>query len=252
MTPTHADLEALLGAYALDAVEPDEREAIDHHLPTCAKCRSEVQRHREVAALLAHTGASAPDGLWQRIAASLDAAPPDLELSNVKVLRREPEPVAPQKTQRSWAMRLSATVLAAAATVIVVLGVEVRDLNRRTDEMERIGALERGFQQALGDPGSELVELTSADGRVSAHAVLAEDGGAYLQAEALPPAAQGRVYQLWGDTGSGAVSLGLLGADPGVVPFQGSERYVGFGITEEQEGGAPAPTQEPVVEGTIT
>ena len=118
--------------------------------------------------------------------------------------------------------------------------------------MERIGALERGFQQALGDPGSELVELTSADDRLAAHAVITADGVAYLQAEALPPAEAGRVYQLWGNTGDGFVSLGLLGADPTVVPFQASERYVGLGITQEQEGGAPAPTQDPLVEGTIT
>src|SRR5690606_35755181 len=51
----------LLGAYALDAVEPDEREAVERHLADCPRCRSEVAEHREVAAYLAHAGTDAPE-----------------------------------------------------------------------------------------------------------------------------------------------------------------------------------------------
>jgi len=75
---SHEELQELLGAYALDAVDADERGRVEDHLRGCARCRAEVEQHREVAAQLAYTGADAPDGLWRRIAAQLDAAPADV------------------------------------------------------------------------------------------------------------------------------------------------------------------------------
>ena len=75
---THDEISGLLGAYALDAVEGDERAAVEEHLLSCARCRAEVAEHREVAALLAHGGADAPDGLWDRIAGNLDDPRADL------------------------------------------------------------------------------------------------------------------------------------------------------------------------------
>jgi anti-sigma factor RsiW len=77
----HAELQELLGAYALDAVEADEAAAIERHLPTCPRCRTELADHREVAALLGYAGGSAPSGLWDRIVASLEEPPPALRLT---------------------------------------------------------------------------------------------------------------------------------------------------------------------------
>ena len=62
----HDELISLLGAYALDAVDDDERRAIDEHLEICAACRAEVAQHLEVAAALGTTAVSAaPDDLWR-------------------------------------------------------------------------------------------------------------------------------------------------------------------------------------------
>ena len=98
MSPTprsHVEIEELLGAYALDAVEADEREAIEEHLRSCPRCRAEVDAGREVAAGLAQTGAPAPPELWERIAATLEGdAPPPLravpDASPSPTPRREP------------------------------------------------------------------------------------------------------------------------------------------------------------------
>src|SRR3954468_13451869 len=70
----------LLGAYALDAIDDDEREAIEAHLLTCPRCRAEVAEHREVAAFLSK-GAPAPDGVWDRIAAELSPPAPPLRMT---------------------------------------------------------------------------------------------------------------------------------------------------------------------------
>ncbi|MER3453386.1 MAG: anti-sigma factor, partial [Acidimicrobiia bacterium] len=61
---SHREIDELLGAYALDAVEPDERAAVEAHLRTCSRCWAEVADHREVAAYLAHSGGPAPEGVW--------------------------------------------------------------------------------------------------------------------------------------------------------------------------------------------
>src|SRR5690606_4393398 len=76
----HDEIAELLGAYALDAVEPEEAAAVEAHLAVCPRCAAEVADHREVAAMLAHSGAPAPEGLWSRISASLEEAPPEMEL----------------------------------------------------------------------------------------------------------------------------------------------------------------------------
>jgi len=70
---THRELQELLGAYALDAVDPDEAAAVEEHVASCPRCRAELAEHRETAAMLASVGAPAPEGVWDRIAAELDA-----------------------------------------------------------------------------------------------------------------------------------------------------------------------------------
>jgi anti-sigma factor RsiW len=88
----HTELQELLGAYALDAVDPDEAAAIERHLPTCPRCRNELAEHREVAALLGYAGGSAPSGVWDRIVASLEEPPPALLLTR---MIGPPDPGAP-------------------------------------------------------------------------------------------------------------------------------------------------------------
>lgn len=81
----HEQLQELLGAYALDAVEPYEAEVLERHLPTCPRCRNELADHREVAALLSYAGGTAPGGVWDRIIASLEEPPPALTLTRAPV-----------------------------------------------------------------------------------------------------------------------------------------------------------------------
>ena len=40
---THMNVEELLGVYALDAVDQDERLIVDEHIAVCPRCRNEVQ-----------------------------------------------------------------------------------------------------------------------------------------------------------------------------------------------------------------
>ena len=55
-----SDIHALSGAYAVDALDDDERTEFEQHLAVCAECRAEVASFRETAALIAETQAETP------------------------------------------------------------------------------------------------------------------------------------------------------------------------------------------------
>jgi len=74
--PSHAEIQSLLGAYALDATDPQESAMVERHLQTCVRCATEVAQHHEVAGLLANSGGEAPDHLWDEIASHLEGSRP--------------------------------------------------------------------------------------------------------------------------------------------------------------------------------
>lgn len=254
----HADVQSLLGAYALDAVDPDERELVEHHLATCPRCRAEVADHREVAAQLAGGGAPAPDGLWDRIAASLEEPPPPSRLTLVPPTEAPPRPatVAPAPGRDRW--RTARRSLAAvAAAVILVLGVVVvRQEQRLNDAEEQLagGTLETAANRALADPEALQVTLAPTDDAPATSpvvAVLRPDGRGYLVANNLPALRDDRTYQLWGVGPNGVVSLAVLGADPTVVPFLAEGEIEALVVTDERRGGVPTAEGPAVVTGEV-
>lgn len=243
---THDDIIDLLGAYALDAVDPDERELVERHLVECARCRAEVHDHRETAALLAHTGGDAPEGVWERIAGALEEPPPGLQLV--------PASDVATPSRRGRFSRVAVGAVAAAAVVIaVVLGLEVRNQDARIDELQTAlqDPLAPAFETALDAPDSEGFELASADGQIALRGVVTERGDGYLRASALPRLDDDRTYQLWGVTETELISLGVLGARPDTVAFR-SGPYLALAVTEEDAPGVVAPQNDPVVSGSMT
>ncbi|CAN5408019.1 anti-sigma factor [soil metagenome] len=242
MTPrTHAELAELLGAYALDALGDidDEHSDVERHLTGCARCRAEVEEHREVAALLAHEGAAAPDGLWDRISGSLESAPPDLDRRLYPVGGRRP---ATSRRRRVFEV----TAAAAAIVAIAVLGFTLRDLDQRLNDTEDEVAAERQ------SPDAVVVELTPTQGSgPSVQAVIAPGGQGSLVADELPRLRPGRTYRLWGMGAEPPVSLGVLGRDPGSVDFTAGAGVQTLAISAEPEPGRPSPTGRPVVLGAL-
>jgi uncharacterized protein (TIGR03083 family) len=76
----HRDIEDLLGAYVLDACEPDEAAAIDVHLLECDSCAAEVAAFRGVVELLGTVEAEPP--------------PAHVETALLAAATRPPEPAA--------------------------------------------------------------------------------------------------------------------------------------------------------------
>ena len=261
ITPmTIPEIEELLGAYALDALETDERAIVDQHLTSCPRCRAELADHLEVAALLGNTGAPAPAGLWSRISASLEEPPPALRLSLAPVVLAASEPVAAgvdadeavppatvvhlaSRTRRRTRILFGA--VAAAVLIIVGLGAEIVHQERRMDDMAAAISTE-GLQgdmvRAMADPSSHKMTLASPSGEsMSAAAVMTDSGTGYFMATSMPALADDQTYQLWGVMGDGqVVSLGVLGHDPQMAAFQASGGLTGLAVTEEVKGGVPA------------
>ncbi|CAN5489822.1 hypothetical protein BH20ACT2_BH20ACT2_07370 [soil metagenome] len=250
---SHDEIRELLGAYALDAIEADEAEVVELHLRDCPKCRAEVTEHREVAALLAHTGAPAPDGVWDRIVEALEVAPPPLRMP------LPPTPVAPvvsiESARRSVALRVAAAAASVAAVIAAVLGVVVVRQGDRLDDVQAAMqdiSLDGVAAAAMADPEAIRTELRSADGAVRAPAVLGDDGTGYMLAHGLPDLPADRTYQLWGTVGEQTVSLGIFGGDATTVPFRVDPTVSALAVTQEVAGGVAASANEAVLTGTTS
>jgi anti-sigma factor RsiW len=240
--PTNpADMNELLGAYALDAVDEDERRAVEEYLAANPRARAEVQEHREVATMLAWSGMDAPDGLWDRISASLDErdAP---ELGQTLPMRR--------RSRRAW-MRSAGAWVAATAAAALIAFVAVR-LADRDNSASTAQGMEAAVAAALSNPDSVQAQLTSADDpNVKVRAVVDPSGHGYLLADSLPDLDPSRTYQLWGQI-EGApdlVSLGLLGADPHTTAFTVDGELTMLAITNEVAGGVVSSSNPVVVAG---
>jgi len=259
MMPAEA-IEELLGAYALDAVDANEKRAVEEYLANNPRARAEVEQHREVATMLAYSGTTAPDGLWDRIASALDEPAP---MPGPELARILPPPdrvdVAMRSSRRRW-LRPAAGVLAAAAVItIAVLSATLVERARELDRFRQSVAaptLSQLYGSALRLNTTKLVALRSGDGAMVATAAFEPDGTGYLSANRLPQLDEAKTYQLWGavDAGEGAkvISLGVLGRHPDIVPFVvGQGKLVALVITEERNGGVPVSTQPAALKGDV-
>ena len=250
-----AEIEALIGAYALDAVEPDERAAVEAHLVDCPRCRAELAEHLEAASFLSYGGAPAPEALWGRIVSALEEPPPAMRLEVVGGPTRPPaSPASPvqEGARGGWTSRRLVGVLAAAAAVaVVVMGAALVHQRSQIDDLHRnlaASALIRSAAQAQADPASQHLSLRSpSNGDVTATAVISPSGTGYLTASDLPALGSDRTYQLWGETGGKVISLGLLGRSPRLVAFSAHGSFQGLAVTDEVAGGVTVTHQTPVL-----
>lgn len=245
---THDPIEELLGAYALNAVDDDERGAVEAHLLTCPRCRAEVDSHREVASHLALGGAPAPEGLWERIAGAIEGeTPPPLRL----VVDDGPARVGPKRSGQAARPRWQRTGLSlvAAAAAFLVLAVAVSSLVRvRSLDDDR--SIESAALEAIASPDARVADLVDDDGTVLVRAAVLPDGTSYLFADNLPEL-DDRIYQLWGAAGDQVVSLGPMGSAPTVLPFHADETMTAFMITVEDEP-VESSTNPPIALGALT
>lgn len=249
----------VLGAYALDAVDPDERDRIELHLATCPRCRAEVAEHREVASFLSQSGAPAPDGVWDRIASELAPAAPPMRMAImptgeavptvVDPAPAEPESnVTPIGSKRAVARRPMLAILGVAACIIALLGVVA------VGQAQRLGRGQSMDEMASDAVAESKLKVDLAGDGASARAVVGANGQGYLIMDEANPPADGDVYQLWGKVDGTVLSLGTFG-EASVVPFSVDPDRIGdielFAVTEEKAPGVIESTNAPMMAGTV-
>jgi hypothetical protein len=242
---TPPEINDLLGAYALDAVDPDERDLVERHLVDDPAARAEVDEMRETAAVLASLPVDdegAPAGLWNRIAGAIGVGDEDAPSTVV--------PLARPKRTASIPARFAAPIAAVAALVIAILAVQVA-----TRDPNRAGDLAAAYKNALAN-GATVVQLArSGTSPVAAEIALKNDGSGYLRNNDLAPLPEGSTYQLWALVGSGAeqraISAGVLGADPSAAAFHVAGRPDAFAITIEDAPGVVQSAHQPTAVGKV-
>jgi len=150
---TCREMEELLSAYALDALDPGEAARVEAHLYSgggCPRCRRSLAEERRVAALLGEAVSQGmpPDSLQGRLMAALGSMPREVPTAPIDTpLPRAADGGMPSArgssrgVSRRRRIRLSRLVLPLAAAVAVVLLAISLGINLLT--VQRLDRLER-------------------------------------------------------------------------------------------------------------
>lgn len=225
---TDHDLHALSGAYALDALDADERARFEAHLMTCADCREEVASLQEAAALLGTEPVEPP------------AAVRDAVLAGIESIRPLPPVTGRTATVTSIVRRSRVLLSAAAAVVLLGLGVAVVQPWADDPSVEE--------QIAAASDATRVVQ-DFPDGSTATVIVSRSEGKALIRTEDMALAPAGKVYELWLQTPAGEmVPAGLMPDDPDttLVLDGDAAQATAVGITVEPDGGSTEPTTEPI------
>lgn len=241
---TNADIHALTGAYALNAIPELERAAFERHLAECESCAQEVAELQATAARLGESVAEGP--------------PPELKtavMARIKDIRQLP-PVggdgaaAPAARRNPWPVRILGMAAAVLLVVSVSLGVV---LYRTQSDLSDTRAQAAAMSEILSAGDAKVI--TGAAGALSGTVVYSrERGDVLLLANGVPAPPEGKDYQVWlmgGDTPFH--SVGLISAAPqgraAIIDATGEvATATNIGITIEPDGGSETPSTEPIMQ----
>jgi anti-sigma factor RsiW len=233
--PTTNDIHEQVAAYALDALDPDERERFEAHLADCKRCASDLAELQETAAVLAWgaDGQDPPAGLRRRI---LESA-------------REEAQVVPFRRRREWVAPALGAVAAAAAVVAIGLGLWAASLSSDLDRERDLRAAEAEALELIAEPNARTVALEGADGSL----VVGESGRAALVVCGLDEAPSGETYAAWVITGT-PTQAGLFDSAGGCTAVALSRPVTSgatVAVTREPEGPVESPTMDPLFSAKV-
>jgi anti-sigma-K factor RskA len=253
-----ADIHALSGAYALDAVDDIERADFERHLATCTDCQEEVEGFRATTVQLAVLmQATPPERLREQVLhdiSSIRPLPPEVRReagARIEAAGREhartPHPEGDTRLGRlTQARRRRSRWLAAAAAVVVLGGGTALAVTQpwRASQVQNDVAAQ--VQQA---PDAQRYDQGLADGSSLTVVRSKSVGRAVLVTNNLAAAPSGKTYQMWLQVGPQSfASAGLVPPGPNeTVVLQGdAATALGAGVSVEPSGGSPSPTTTPI------
>jgi anti-sigma-K factor RskA len=243
---TREDLHALTGAYALHALDEDERTAFRRHLDHCDSCAQEVAGFSATAARLGLAAVDTPRAVLR-----------EQVLRRVTTVRQEP-PGAAAAVPARWRgtprrRRAAQWALAACLAGAVGLGgVAVW----QHDRAEAAHVAARRAEQRVNDISAVLsapdarTARTRFDGGADGTLVVSRglDRAVFVAAGMERPPG-GKVYQLWLNDHGTMRPAGLMDPDreSEAVLLRGDVVSAsGLGITVEPAGGSDRPTSAPI------
>lgn len=252
---SHDPYETQAAAYALGALDGPERVEFESHLAAgCPACEASLRESREALVGLARAEPprvpppAVKEALFRRVAGDTE---------------RHRAPVGAGWVWLRWSLAAAAAMLVGgfftgmfvAARYEARLGLMARETSalRQRLEAEQGGLRERmaAYQnvvQLLRDPATRVVALRGAgpSPKASGRLVWHARAGGQLFVNGLPPAPEGKAYELWTITGGQPSPAGVFQVD---ASGQGSHRLapVGravdvFAVTLEPAAGVRAPT----------
>lgn len=190
------DLHHLAAAYALDALDDQERREFEAHYPSCSICSTEVADYRETAAHLAEVSATAPPvDLKARLMAEIGQTRQIAPIVSARAIdlpgrRRLREP------------RQRILALAAAAVVAVVGFIGGLQFSRSDGDIDSVLLAADATTLSLeGEMGDARVVWSESEDRV------------VLIASDLDDPGEDRSYELWLIDAEGASATGLFVPD---------------------------------------
>jgi anti-sigma-K factor RskA len=273
----HAWLEHA-APYALGALDESDRVSFEDHLASCDVCAREVRELTAVAGLLATAArpVAPPARLRDRILSDARAVRPIAAATPAAASTSTPAPRARDIARDTplggrWSTIVPWLAAAAAVVVAVYLGRETRSERAARASAEQAlesarltldstaSALARrdSLVALLVSPDVEAVTVSGSGPAPSAKYFFDRRAGRIvIAASSLPPAAQGRTYQLWGiQSGKPPVSLGTFNTDSSgraqvSVAVPAGLRIAVTAVTDEPSGGSPQPTTTPFLAAT--
>ena len=244
----------LAEVYALDALSPSERTAIEDYISAAPKPERDafderVRQARETLAVTFTAEEEPPAGLFDRIVAQLPAQPGTIPLASPPVHGHPQEPGRTPGTDELGAARLRREerrrapglrnwlVGVAAAAVIALGGVGVGAYVANQNDP---------LNQVLQAQDVREATVDVSGGGTATVAISTSKDAVVVKMNGVPAPPAGKVYQMWliPKDGSAPVSQGLMDAEalskPAVV--KGIHAAASLGITVEPVGGSASPT----------
>lgn len=270
MTPatlSHDEALELAGLYALDALTPDEKAAVDAHVAACALDHSEIAELGGVTPALATSvePIEAPTALkasvlaaYRTDVASAPALAPAPAPKAAGAVRRDvvvPAPAARRWQAPNW-MGWAAAALA--LVLLAVLSVYGLNLRQQADQANQRAQQIAAAVAAMSAPGSQVAILhgTGSAADVNGFAAFPASGGGYMVMTDVPDAPSGMTYQAWYIVDGTPSSAGLMAVGPdgnlvasGLQPLPGTQVVA---VTLEPSGGSDQPTSAPIIVGNVS
>ncbi|TBN57671.1 anti-sigma factor [Glaciihabitans arcticus] len=250
------DVTDISGAYALNAVNPAERDAFEATLPNAQSTLNEVTELKDTAVLLGLAvdpvvpSAGLKLNLMAQIAQTPQLSPVVAPVASIRPDVTRFSTPTETKAQSRWFSRtvLTMTSVAAAAALLIGGGVLV---NSVVVPAQQQAAAEQELNAIKAAEDSQQAVAEVAGGGTATLVWSNQQASAALIVDGLAPLPDDKVYELWYIGESGPRAAGTFTVDESGETWRVLEGDMQagdlVGVTIEPKGGSEQPTTDPIV-----